>query len=319
MFAFAMSRVWTFAVALLFAGAVHSAGQRANPPETASEASVNRSELCAADASGTQLCLPAPARRIATLSPGATELVYAAGAGDHVVAVVSFSDYPPEAASVTSVGSLTGLDLEALLALKPDLIIAWKTGNPAAQIEKLARLGLPVFTIEPRDFESVASTIEALATLAGTEAAGQPVADRFRNDISALKTRYSSLQPVSVFYEVWNEPLMTVSDDHLIAKVISLCGGTNVFGDLNTLVPRIDIEAVLARNPQAILAGGMGEENSEWLEPWRAFGHLAAVEANNLFFVPPSLIQRPTPRIVDGANIICEQLQEVRGRLAGAQ
>lgn len=268
--------------------------------------------VCATDDRNRSVCLEQPAQRIAALSPGATELVYASGAGDKVVAVVAYSDYPPEAQKVASVGSHTRLDLERLVALQPDLVIGWVTGNPQAQLAALDELDIPVFFIEPRSFDGVSSTIERLATLAGSEEAGFAEAQRFREGMAELAARYQDAAPVPVFYQVWDEPLMTVNNEHLIGKVITLCGGTNVFGDLERLVPRISDEAVLAADPEAILAGGMGEENRQWLDRWAAFPKLAATQQDNLYFVPPSLIQRPTPRLLQGSRLFCEKLDEAR-------
>jgi iron complex transport system substrate-binding protein len=267
---------------------------------------------CAVDDRDREVCLYNAAQRIATLSPGATELTFAAGAGDQVVAVVSYSDYPPEAKQVASVGSHTRIDLETLVGLAPDLVIGWVTGNPAEQLETLEALGMPVFYIEPRDVEGVASAIERLARLAGTEVAGQSVADNFRDTMAALEARYRDRDPVSTFYQVWDEPLMSVNGQHLIGQVVEICGGENVFGEQARMVPRIDDEAVLAVNPEAIVAGGMGEENRHWLTHWEQYANLTAVAENNLFFVPPSLIQRPTPRLTEGTQILCEKLETAR-------
>lgn len=273
-----------------------------------------QAEVCATDDLGNTLCLAEPARRIAALSPGATELVYAAGAGDRVVAVVSFSDYPPEAKQVQSVGSHTRLDLETLVTLRPDLVIGWVTGNPAEQLESIAALDIPVFYIEPRSFEGIASALERLATLAGTGTEGEAIARHFRRGIAELAERHAGADPVSVFYQVWDEPLMTINDEHLIGQVITLCGGVNLFGDLPRDVPRISIESVLVADPEAIVAGGMGEENRDWLIAWEGFPGLSAVKKQNLFFVPPSLIQRPTPRLLEGSRLFCEKLERARER-----
>jgi len=271
-------------------------------------------EVCVMDARGQQLCLDQPATRIAALSPGATELVWAAGAGEKVVAVVDYSDYPPAAQKVPQVGSHTRLDMERLLQLQPDLVIAWVTGNPAEQVQMLKDLGLPVFSIEPRSFEAVSDTIERLATLAGTETDGFTEADRFRRGIAGLRAEYASAEPVPVFYQVWDEPLMTVNNEHLIGEMIQLCGGDNIFGELERLVPRISTEAVVTGNPEAILAGGMGEENRHWLTRWEAFPELKATKQDNLFFIPPSLVQRPTPRMLEGTRLFCEKLEVARAR-----
>lgn len=271
-------------------------------------------EVCVKDDTGKQVCLDQPATRIAALSPGATELVWAAGAGDQVVAVVSYSDYPEEASKVASVGSHTRMDLERLMELEPDLVIGWITGNPPEQLEALKELGLPVFSIEPRTFEAVSHTIERLATLAGTEEEGYAEAERFRQGISELEVQYRNADPVSVFYQVWDEPLMTVNNEHLIGKVITLCGGVNVFGDLERLVPRISAEAVIGSNPEAILAGGMGEENRHWLTRWEEFPGIEATGKDNLYFIPPSLVQRPTPRMLEGSRLFCEKLDDARAK-----
>ncbi|MGM0983787.1 MAG: cobalamin-binding protein [Pseudomonadota bacterium] len=270
-------------------------------------------EVCAMDDSGREVCLASPAERIASLSPGATELLFAAGAGERLVAVVDHSDYPPEASKLPSVGSHDRLDLERLVTLQPDLVIGWVTGNPAEQIERLERLGVPVFRIEPRDFEGIATALERLSWLAG-EAQGRQAAERFRQGIAELEARHESAPAVSVFYQVWDSPLMTVNDEHLIGKVVTLCGGVNVFGDLSRLVPRIGEEALLAADPEVLLAGGRGEENRSWLDDWRRYSDLTAVARDNLFFVPPSLLQRPTPRLLEGSRLLCEKLEVARGR-----
>lgn len=278
----------------------------------------DETERCVIDDRDREVCLSAPAQRIATLSPGATELTYAAGAGDQVVAVVSYSNYPPQAQQVKSVGSHTRVDMEALVGLTPDLVIGWVTGNPAEQMETLEALGMPVFYIEPRTVEDVASTIDRLAVLAGTEASGQKVADDFRDSMAALASEYGGRDPVRTFYQVWDQPLMSVNNEHLIGQVITLCSGENVFGDQTRLVPRLDDEAVLMANPEAIIAGGMGEENRHWLTHWEQYPNLDAVINENLYFVPPSLIQRPTPRLLEGAQLLCEKLEQTRQKRKGS-
>ncbi|MDI5889671.1 cobalamin-binding protein [Halomonas rhizosphaerae] len=271
-------------------------------------------EVCAIDDTDREVCLAASAERIVALSPGATELLFAAGAGERLVAVVDHSDYPPEAKKLPSVGNHDRLDLERLVALQPDLVIGWVTGNPAEQVERLEGLRVPVFRIEPRTFEGIASALERLSRLAGSEPQGRLAAERFRQELAELAARHADAPPVTVLYQVWDSPLMTVNDEHLIGKVVTLCGGVNVFGGLSRLVPRIDEEAVLAADPEVILAGGRGEENRSWLDAWKRFPELTAVARDNLFFVPPSLLQRPTLRLLEGSRLLCERLEVARGR-----
>lgn len=265
---------------------------------------------CAEDDQGKGLCLTSPARRIAALSPGATELAFAAGAGDRVVAVVAHSDYPPAAKALPSVGNHQRLDLEALLALQPDLVIGWASGNPSVQLDTLAKLGIPVFMLEPDDEEGIASAMERLADLAGTASVGHPAAARFRARIQALKQRYAGRQPVTTFFQVWDSPLMSVNDQHLIGQVIRWCGGDNIVGDQPRQIPRLSEEVVIARDPAAIVAPSRA--GAAPLARWRRHPQLAAVSANQLLQVPESLILRPTPRLADGAAQLCEQLDRVR-------
>ena len=274
----------------------------------------SETQRCAVDDAGKELCLAAPAQRIATLSPGATELTFAAGAGEHVIAGVNYSDYPPAALKLPLVGNHTRIDVEALLALKPDLIITWVTGNPPAQMELLEELGLPMFAIEPRTFEGVSSAIERLSTLAGKEKEGFAEAERFRAGMAAITEQYRNAKPISVFYQVWETPLMTINNEHLIGKVLQLCGGVNVFADMPRLVPRISPEVVLEADPEVILTGSVEGASDQQLDHWKSYPRMRAVAKNNLFFVPASPISRPTPRLLEASRDICQKLDIARAR-----
>ncbi|GAB3371725.1 cobalamin-binding protein [Spongiibacter taiwanensis] len=275
---------------------------------------IAQAEVCVVDDRQREVCLDQPAQRIIALSPGITEQVFAAGAGRNLVAAVSFSDYPEAAKALPRIGGYSRFDMEAIVALQPDLLIGWSEGNPAEQLAQLEALGLSIYYSEPFDFADIASTIKRIGVLAGTAAEASATADTFLAGINELQTRYASAPKVRVFQQIWKNPLMTVNKDHLISKATRLCGGQNIFADLSQLSPRIDLEAVLSADPEAIIAGGMGEENPGWLEDWKQFGGLTAVGRNNLFFVPPSTLQRPTPRLLDGARLLCQHLDTARGR-----
>lgn len=275
---------------------------------------VARAEVCVGDDAGHELCLEAPAQRIVALSPSVTELLFAAGAGERVVGVVNFSDYPAAARSIPQVGGYDRLDLEALLALEPDLVVAWQGGNPREQVERLSRLGLPVYFSDVEDFAGIADTLERFGTLAGTPDVAAAAAASLREDVATLRERYANADPVSVFYQVWEQPLMTINGEHWISRSLALCGGVNLFADESTLAPRIGVESVLARDPEAIITGGMGDPNSTWLEAWRDFPQLTAVQRGNLFFVNPNLVQRAAPRLVEGTRQLCQRLEVARGR-----
>ncbi|ATE62315.1 cobalamin-binding protein [Thauera sinica] len=270
------------------------------------------------DDTGRPLRLEHPAQRIVSLAPHITELLFAAGAGGKVVGVVAHSDYPPAAATLPQVGTYPRVDLEAVAALKPDLVIAWKSGNRDAHLERLAALGIPVYVNEPRSLEAVAQSLEQFGRLAGTGDVANAAAAAFRQRRAALAARYGTRPPVRLFYQVWNQPLTTINDEQVISDAIRLCGGVNVFGGLGPLAPRIGTEAVLAANPEAIVASGMADARPEWLDQWKRWPDLAASAAGNLYFIPPDLIQRHTPRLLDGAERLCAQLEEVRAKRATA-
>ena len=271
-------------------------------------------EVSVVDDTGATIRLAQPARRIVTLAPHMAETLFAAGAGDRLVGAVEFSDYPEAAKKVRRVGGYSRLDLEAIAALKPDLVIAWLSGNAPAHIDKLRALGLPVYVSQPERIEDVASEIERIAILAGSERVGKAEAARLRERLSALQKNYSQRPPVRVFYQIWKQPLATVGGKQIISSVIRLCGGENVFGQLDTLAPVVDVEAVIAANPEVIAASGMDAARPEWLDDWKRWPTLTAVARDNLFFVPPDLIQRHTPRLLDGAERLCRQLETARQR-----
>ena len=263
---------------------------------------------------GHEVALKAPARRIVSLSPHLTELLYAAGAGDSVVGALEYSDYPPAARALPRVGSESGIDLEAVLALRPDLVVAWPNAGSRRTIERLAGLGLPVFRSEPRELDDIPRTLLRLGVLARTEPAARAAADAFRARAQGIHSRYSKRPAVRVFYQVWDRPLQTVNGEHVITKVLRLCGGENVFAALPLIAPEIDREAVLRANPQVIVASGPGGERPAWLDEWKRFPGLAAAASGHLYALPPELIQRHTPRILEGAERLCELLERVRAR-----
>lgn len=273
--------------------------------------------LSVTDDRGDALTLPRPAARIVSLAPHTTEMLFAAGAGERVVGAVNYSDYPPAAKDLPRVGGYKSIDLERVLALKPDVVVAWHSGNGEPLIERLRALGLKVFVTEPRQLDDIAASLEKLGRLAGTEAEASAAADAFRRKRTALAERYSEQRPVRVFYQVWNRPLMTVNGEQLISQTLRLCGGRNVFAELPSLSAAVDLEAVLATDPEAIVASGMGEHRPEWLDDWKRWPQLTAVKRDNLYFVPPDLIQRHSPRVLEGAERLCRQLEEARGKVDG--
>ncbi|HYD97162.1 MAG TPA: cobalamin-binding protein [Noviherbaspirillum sp.] len=256
--------------------------------------------------------LPAPARRIVSLAPHATELLFAAGAGSRVVGVAEFSDYPPEAARIPSVGSGVSLDLERILQLKPDLVVGWNNGTAAAQLAKLETLGVPIYKSEPYDFAAIANSLERLAHLAGTDAHGKAAAASFRSRWKQLQDTYQKRRNITVFYQIWRSPLMTLNGSHLVSAALRLCGGENIFAKLSQLAPTVNEEAVLKADPEVIVASS-GEQDDVFA-PWRRFPGMKAVARGNLMTVEGALMNRAGPRILDGTEALCRALDEARAK-----
>lgn len=264
------------------------------------------------DFAGRQVTLLKPAKRIIALAPHIVENLYSAGAGDALVGTVTYSNYPPQAASIPVVGSYNAFSTEKIIELQPDLVVMWGSGNGMQTLPTLESLGIPVYVSELRTLWDIPRSIRRLARLAGTDIAGEAEAARIEKALNDLREQYGSKKSISVFYQIWNQPLQTINREHLISDLISLCGGRNIFADARSLAPRISVESVLLGNPQAIVASGMGEARPEWLDQWRDYPSLDAVAKNALFYVNPDYVQRPTARILIGAQRLCEQLQQLR-------
>lgn len=273
-----------------------------------------QAEVVVQDDTGATVRLAQPALRIVSLAPHITETLYAAGAGERMVGAVEYSDYPQAAKRLQRIGGYSRLDLEAIAALKPDLAVGWASGNSPAHIEKLRALGIPVYLAQPERIDDVAANLERYGELAGTQSVAHAAATNFSNRLQELRAQYGARAKVRTFYQIWKQPLMTVGGAQVISDAIRLCGGENVFADLKPLAPKVTIEAVLAADPEVIVASGMGESRPEWLDDWRQWKTMTAVKRDNLFFVQPDIIQRHTPRLVEGAARLCAHLETARGR-----
>jgi iron complex transport system substrate-binding protein len=256
--------------------------------------------------------------RIISLSPNITELIFAAGAGKKLVGVSRHSNYPDAAKSIPDIGDSFSLDLERIVALQPDLLLAWRSGKARADIEKLERLGLTVFTTEAVTLADVPRLLRTIGRLAGTSGSAERTAKTYEEALQQIENSYSNRPKVSVFQLIWHQPLMTVNNQHLISDVIRVCGGTNVFALSSSLTPVVSGENLLAADPDAIISSVLLEQEesapAEVKAFLRQFSQLSAVRNNNIFFVHPDLIQRQTTRVLQGTRLVCEQLERVRSR-----
>jgi len=264
------------------------------------------------DDAGQPVTLVTPARRIVSLAPHLTEILFAAGAGSRVVGVSAYSDYPAATRGLPRVGSALQVNLERLLALEPDLVAAWASGTPRTTVDRLRALGIAVFVSEPRRLEDIATTMRRLGALAGSAGDAARAADDLLADLSALRSRFHSRAPVSVFFEIEHRPLMTLGGSHVFNDVLEACGGRNVFAEINVLAPAVGLEAVLARNPDVILVSGSLSGIADVLASWRLRTELSAARSGHVHALPADLVVRHGPRLLDGARIVCELLEAAR-------
>jgi iron complex transport system substrate-binding protein len=268
------------------------------------------------DDDGKSVTLQKPALRVISLAPHVTEMIYAAGGGDRLVAAVEYSDYPEAAKRLPRVGSNRQIDMERVAALKPDLIVVWMHGSSERQIDQIRALGFPIFHSEPKKLDDIASNLQRIGKLMGTDAAAEPAAAALRARLAALSGQYSKRAPVRMFYQFWNKPLYTLNGDHIISDAARICGAENVFARLKVTAPVVDIEAVLQEDPEVIVSGSTAPDGG--LDIWQQVPGMTAVKRGNLFRVDGNLLNRSGPRMIDGAASLCEKLDQARQRRKAA-
>ena len=264
------------------------------------------------DEDGNLIRLEKPAERIISLAPSVTELLFAIGAGSQVIGVIEYSDFPPEAKTLQIVGRFDLLDVEKILELESDLIIGWKSGNPRTSIEQLKRLGLSVYLVELNDLPSISTQMESLSKLAGTTIEAKEAINHFNQTYESLVTQYSNRESVRTFYQVWESPIITTGGRELMNDIIELCSGENIFKAIDQIAPKVSLEAVIIANPEVIIGSGVGLMRPEWLNDWEIWPSVKAVSEEHVYFIPPDLVQRQTPRTLIGTKQMCEHIDKAR-------
>lgn len=273
-----------------------------------------QAEFTLTDDAGVEHHFAQPVKRIVSLMPHGTELMFEVGAGELIVGAVQYSDFPPAAKQIPRVGGYSGLNIEAIAALNPDILLAWPDGNSQRELARLKQLGFRLFASDPVSYEDIANNLRRFGQMTGRRDQGEQAARQFMTEVTDLKQRYSAQPTLSVFYQVWYEPLLTQNKDTFISQAIELCGGHNIFAELAIRAPQVSKEAVLMADPDVIVASGMGESRPEWLDDWREYSHLKAVRSGSLYHIHPDFFNRPTSRFLVGSRQLCEQMDGTRQR-----
>lgn len=267
------------------------------------------------DDSGRTVMVVQPARRVVALAPHITEQLYAIGAGERIVGTTDHADHPPAAQQIPRVARAHSIDIERVAALQPDLIVVWGSGFPPTLVEALRRLGAPVYINEPGALDSIATSMQRLGLLTAAPQADD-AARAFRQRIAALRERFAGRTPVRVFYQVWQQPLMTLSGRHVLTEAMTLCGGRNVFADLSPIAPQVSIEAVLAADPQLIATAEPDARASGALDPWRRHAALSATRLGQFATLDANTLNRHSPRMAEAIGSLCERIEDARQAVA---
>ena len=256
-------------------------------------------------------------KRIITVAPHLTEIVEAAGGVNSLISVSAYSNYPESVKKLPITSDARSIDLERMKQLKPDLIIYWRGGMPETHIESLKKIfnraETQIISVEPKKLSDIAQDIETIGKVLGTQAIANKNAKVFNAQIAELKRKYQSpnKRKVRVFYQVWSQPLMTLNQDHLIADIIQICGGEQLFAKEKLLVPIVSREAVVEANPEIIFTATDSGKKVDW-SMWTSIPQLAATKGKAFVALDGDTISRPSPRIIQGANKICSEIDKIR-------
>jgi iron complex transport system substrate-binding protein len=269
-------------------------------------------EVRVVDDNGDEVRLAVPAQRIISLAPNITEVLFHIGAGDQIVGADEYSNYPEAAKQILRVNNHAAANYELILSLKPDLVIAWQSGNGDKIINPLRKLGIPVFVVETHQIERIPNLFRRFGQLSGNNDLAQQRIEEFTQRLQLLGDAQTGKSVVRTFYQIWDQPLITLNGKHMVSDVIELCGGINIFADAVPLVPYVNIESIVAADPQVIIAGGSQEEQPGWYSSWQQWTGISAVQHKQIYLIPADLMQRHSVRILDGAQMMCDYLDSAR-------
>jgi iron complex transport system substrate-binding protein len=261
---------------------------------------------------GNKLTLDRVPARIVSIAPGATEMLFAAGAGHRLIATVDYSDEPLQARQIPRIGDANAIDLERLVALRPELVVVWPRGNNVSQIARLERLGIPVYRQQVDALSQLPASIIRLGDMAGTRQRAAAAASQVSARLDELKRAYAGRPELSVLLQVWDRPVYTVGGTHLVSDALRLCGARNLFEDLRGAGPAVDVEAIVARDPDLIIAVADQSTAKRWLENWRKLPSLRAVRTGRLMTMDDPRLTRLGPSVLDATEKLCRAIDRAR-------
>lgn len=279
-----------------------------------SKLAAQQADITVEDDTGFTVSLEKPAKRVISLAPHLTEILFELDAGDRIVATVAYSDYPQLAKKIPRLGDALSISVESIISLQPDIVFAWYSGNSMRVIERIRSLGIDVYVNEAETLEGIIQSLLNIGSLVGKDNIAKKLYDDYMQQLSMFQHRYQSSKSVKIFYQVWHNPLLSVNKQHLIGQAIALCGGDNIFADLDYTIPNVNQEAIILANPDIIFAAPHGTRTdiTGWQEYWERYSSINAVKNRHLINLPADLISRPSSRILQGINLLCRHIDNVR-------
>ena len=279
-----------------------------------SQAPVKNLSVSAVDSLGRTITLETPAEKVISLAPHNTEILFYIGAGKKIVGTVHYSDYPEAALKIPRIGGYDKINLEQIITLKPDLVVAWKSGNDTRSVKRIEQLGFPVFYSDDHNIKGIAATMESLGKLTGLATQSLKLKKEFLNRYQALQDLNKNKAPIKIYYEVWQSPRYTLGGTHFSAEIFKICGGQSLFDDVAEKAPIVSLEAIITRNPQVILTGDRHGEQSllELRGQWQQWPQIDAVKNQHIYYVDADIYTRSSPRALDAAEDLCSILDRVR-------
>lgn len=314
---------WHLAISFTLAASGLACGVGAAPavptsnlPATAGDAP--RASVTVTDDFGRRVTVRYPPRRIVSLAPGATEMLIAAGAGRELAATIRYSGQPASESQLPKIGTADAVDMERLMAVRPDVVVVWPDGDNPAEIATIERVGIPVYRQEADTLQGIGASLRRLGRLTGTRRVADREAGRLEARLASLRKRYAGTgSPPTVLLEVWNRPLYTVGGKELMSDALRVCGARNVFADLPQRAPAIGIGAVLARDPDMIIAVAPPGRGAAWLARWRRFPFLRAVRTGRLLAFEDQRLSGLGPGVIDATAALCRKIAALRQPGAG--
>ncbi len=280
------------------------------------QVSTTRADITVTDSSGSTVTFKQSPKRVVSLAPHATELIYEAGGGERVVAVTKNSDYPSAATRLPSLGPYNTVSLEAVLSYQPDLVLVWPGGTPSVLISRLEHFGIPLYRSGPETIDQIAHDLRILGNVFSSQQ-GASAARDLLSGWSKLQQEFAQKRPVPVFIHIWDNPLITLNDKHVVSSILKVCGGFNIFADAAVPAPQVTKEEVIARRPALIVEGDHRQrtESDELKTYWQSFASIPAVKNGDVYSLQGDFLLRPTPRLLKGAEQLCSLIDQARQRM----